>query len=330
MILQSVPLLPQQGESPAIDLPEWDQIFRWDVLVPKLLQVVIVLVLALATYRLVRLLTRRLEREIQEEDPFVKRMREQRARTLASLLNYVALVIIVSISGLTILSVVIDIGPLLAAAGVAGLAISFGAQSLVKDVINGAFILMEGQFGIGDVVRIADASGQVEKITLRTTVLRDLEGAVHIIPNGEITRVSNLTKSWSRAVIDVRVDYREDVDRTLEVLRNVGRELRDDPAWGALLIEQPEVLGLQAFDESAMIIRMIAKTFPLKQWEVASELRRRIKIRFEEERIEIPFRQVTVHWGAGQSVSAALPRDPSPEEDLDHAGPGAPRRRLQS
>lgn len=279
-------------------------------LLPEILQVAFVLVLAFVAYRAIRAVTRRLEREIDEADPFVKRMREQRARTIASLLNNVGLVAVVAITTITLLSTFgVRIEALLASVGILGLAVSFGAQSLVKDVIAGAFILIEGQFGIGDVVRLGDISGAVEKITLRTTILRDSHGVVHIVPNGEITRISNMTKAWSRAVLDVSVAYHEDVDRVISVLRDIGAELRRDPAWCAILTEDPVVPGIEAFGDSGIVIRMIATTLPLKQWEVARELRRRIKIRFDQEGITIPYPHVTVNWGDGPIPQIADPRE---------------------
>ena len=281
---------------------DWQQLLHWDVLLPKTVKIVVVVLLAFVAYRVIKIIIRNIiEREIEEEDPLVKRVREQRARTLASLLGNVAMIAIFVVVGLTILDILIEnIGPILASFGIIGLAFSFGAQSLVKDVISGTFMLMEGQFGIGDVVRVADVAGMVEKITLRTTVLRDLEGVVHIIPNGEITRVSNLTKSWSRAVLNIGVAYKEDVDHVIAVLRDIVREFHVDAEWGQLLLEEPEVPGVEAFGDSAVMIRVAARTLPLKQWEVARELRRRIKKRFDSEGIEIPYPHVTMYWGEGQ------------------------------
>lgn len=288
----------------------WSDLFNWDdllvKLLPNLLQAAIIAALSFGSYRFIKFLTRRiLERDIAEADPIVKRNREQRARTLASLLNNIAAVIIGVVGLLTILTIMgLKIAPILATAGIAGLAISFGAQSLVKDIINGIFILIEGQFGIGDVIRVGETAGQVEKMTLRATMLRDAEGIAHILPNGEITRVSNLTKAWSRSMLDIRVAYKEDVDRVIAVLRDLGDEIAADPEWGHLIIDKPETLGVQNFTESAVIIRMITKTLPLKQWEVGRELRRRIKKRFDEENIEIPYPHVTVYWGQGRPGSA--------------------------
>lgn len=297
---------------------EWQQILDLEVLLPRAMKIVVVIFAAIIIYRLIKvLISRLLNREIDEEDPLVRRLREQRAQTLASLLGNVAAVSVVVITALTIMDILLqNIGPILASFGIIGLAISFGAQSLVKDVISGTFLLMEGQYGVGDVVRVSDVSGLVEKITLRTTVLRDVEGAVHIVPNGEITRVTNMTKAWSRALLHIGVAYKEDVDRVMDVLKDLLREFHADPEWGALLLEEPVVPGVESFDDSAVTIRIMAKTLPLKQWDVARELRRRIKKRFDAEGIEIPFPHTTFYWGAGQAPFAATGHGAAPSGDL--------------
>jgi moderate conductance mechanosensitive channel len=308
--------LPQQP--PEQDLirqaVHWEDLLRWEVLLPRAMKVVLVIFIALIVYRLIKVIIERfLAREIEEDDPLVRRLREQRARTMAGLLGNVAAIAIVVVVALTILDILIEnTGPILASFGIIGLAFSFGAQSLVKDVISGTFMLIEGQFGVGDVVKVSDVSGLVERITLRTTVLRDVEGAVHIVPNGEITRVTNLTKSWSRAVLNVGVAYKEDVDRVMEVLRDLLQEFHADAEWGALLLEEPVVPGVENFADSAVVIRVMAKTLPLKQWDVARELRRRIKNRFDLEGIEIPFPHVTFYWGDGQMPSSATAALPAP------------------
>jgi small-conductance mechanosensitive channel len=289
----------------------WRDALQRDVLLTNVIKIAIVLLIAIVGYRVLRIsINRIVNRPIDEDDVLVRRLREQRARTLGSLLGSVALVAVVVIVVLTILDILLDdIGPILASFGILGLAFSFGAQSLVKDVIAGTFMLLEGQFGIGDVVRIEGVAGMVEKITLRTTVLRDLEGVVHVIPNGSITRVSNLTKAWSRAVLDVGVGYREDIDRVLDVLRRLLTEFYRDAQWGALLLEEPEVLGIQAFGDSAVMVRCVAKTLPLKQWDVARELRRRIKNRFDRENIEIPYPHMTFYWGENQAPTLPAPAE---------------------
>lgn len=291
----------------------WREALQREVLVLNVVKIAVVLLVAIVAYRLLKVFINRIvNRQIDEDDPLVRRLREQRARTLGSLLGSVALVAIVVVVTLTILDILIDdIGPILASFGILGLAFSFGAQSLVKDVIAGTFMLLEGQFGIGDVVRIEGVAGMVEKITLRTTVLRDLEGVVHVIPNGSITRVSNQTKAWSRAVLDVGVAYREDIDRVLDVLRHLLAEFYRDTEWGVLLLEEPVVLGIQEFADSAVVIRCVAKTLPLKQWDVARELRRRIKNRFDRERIEIPYPHMTFYWGENQAPALAAAAETS-------------------
>lgn len=275
----------------------------WSAILPKLIQIGVVLLFIFLAYRVTRMvLNRIIARDIEEDDPIVRRLRQQRIQTVTALVGNVVLVVFVIIGTITTLDTVgIPIAPILASVGVLGLAVSFGAQSLVKDVISGTFMLLEGQFGIGDVVRVGDVSGAVERITLRTTTLRDLYGAVHIMPNGEITRVTNLTKAWSKNVLDIGVAYKEDVDRVIEVLRDEGARFAEDENWGQLLLDPPEVLGIDSFGDSAVVIRMVSRTLPLKQWEVGRELRRRIKKRFDAEGIEIPYPHVSFYWGEGQA-----------------------------
>jgi moderate conductance mechanosensitive channel len=312
MIQAPQPPTAVQGTQRSIN---WQEILQWEVLLPRAIKVVLVIFITIIAYRLIRvLIDRLLAREIDEEDPLVRRLREQRARTLASLLGNVAAVTVFIVATLTILDILLqNIGPILASFGLIGLAFSFGAQSLVKDVISGTFMLIEGQFGVGDVVKVSDVSGMVEKITLRTTVLRDVEGAVHIVPNGEITRVTNMTKAWSRAVLHIGVAYREDVDHVMDVLRDELAEFHGDPEWGALLLEEPVVPGVESFGDSAVVIRIMAKTLPLKQWDVARELRRRIKKRFDRDGIEIPYPHVTLYWGDGQAPATPAGLPPAAE-----------------
>ena len=202
------------------------------------------------------------------------------------------------------------IGPLLASAGVVGLALGLGAQSLIKDIIAGFFVLLEDQYRVGEVVRINDQfSGQVEELNLRRTVLRGLDGSATIIANGEIRVVTNLTREWSRVVLDVSVSYRENVRQVMDVMRRVGVELWEDPSWRPLLLEEPQVLGVENFSESGVVVRMLAKTRPLKQWDVGRELRARLKEAFDREGIAIalPHRVVLqpndARWSAGSPVA---------------------------
>jgi small conductance mechanosensitive channel len=182
-----------------------------------------------------------------------------------------------------------DITPLLTGAGIAGLALGFGAQSLVKDFLSGFFILIENQFRVGDVIKIGEFSGVVERISLRTVVLRDLEGNVHVIPNGEVKAVTNMSYEWSRAVVDIAVSYREDIDRVMNVLNEVGKTMIDDELFKKIIWEKPFVTGINDLSDGQVKLQMLVKTAPLMQWEVGRELRKRIKSAFDREGIEIPF-----------------------------------------
>jgi len=250
--------------------------------------------LAWLAYRLVRLAARRIEIAVDDGDDSVTTLRERRGKTISQLLRSVGRVVVFSIALLLTFNVFIDIGPILAGAGILGLAVSFGAQSLVKDVISGFFILFENQFAIGDVIEVAGKSGLVEKMTLRVVQLRDAEGAMHVVPNGEIKVVSNLTRGWSRAVVDVGVPYDENVDRALEVLRDEAAQFSTDKTWGAQLDGPVEVLGVESLRD-LITIRTMLRTQPGSQWNVAREFRRRIKNRFDRENLEMPMPQRRVH-----------------------------------
>ena len=244
---------------------------------------------------LLKLISDRVVRAVTEAGPVSAQggisEREKRALTLAGIVKTVGTTVIVIIAvmmGLQELG--LDITPVIAGAGVVGLAVGFGAQSLIKDVIAGFFIILEGQFAVGDVIKTGEISGSVERLNLRVTILRDFSsGAVHFIPNSELKVVSNLTKEWSRVALDIGVAYDEDIDFVVEVLQRTGQELAKDERMGPLILEPPEVLGIESFGESQVIIKVLVKTLPQRQWEVAREFRRRIKAAFEKERIEIPY-----------------------------------------
>lgn len=224
---------------------------------------------------------------------------EKRATTLGAIFRKTASV------GIWVLAVVMslreagfDIGPILAGAGVAGLAIGFGAQNLVRDVISGLFLLVENQIRINDVVVINGTSGLVEEINLRTTVLRGVDGAVHIFPNGTIQTLSNMTLEYSYYVFDISVAYKEDTDRVVEAMREVAARLIEEEKYKPLVLEPLEVLGVDRFAESAVIIKARLKTLPMKQWEVGREMNRRLKKRFDELGIELPSQRWTVNVAA--------------------------------
>lgn len=227
---------------------------------------------------------------------------KKRADTLGSVFRYSILALILFTVVLDTLKVLgIDLAPLLAGAGVLGLAIGFGAQNLVKDIISGFFILLEDQIRVGDVVQIADKSGVVEKLTLRMVILRDISHNVHFIPSGEVTVVTNMTKEYSGYLFDVGVAYKEDVDQVIEVMKAVDEELRDDEDFGRVILEPLEVMGLEQFADSAVIVRARTKTRPIEQWRVGREFKRRLKKRFDALGIEIPFPHVTVYPGVDKA-----------------------------
>ena len=270
---------------------------------------------------------------MDDGDDAVTTLRERRGQTIAQLLRSVGRVLVLAIAMLLTFNVFIDIGPILAGAGILGLAVSFGAQSLVKDVISGFFILFENQFAIGDVIEVAGKSGLVEKMTLRVVQLRDAEGVMHVVPNGEIKVVSNKTRGWSRAVVDVGVPYDESVDRALEVLRDEAAQFSTDKTWGAQLDGPVEVLGVESLGDSAVVLRTVIRTQPGSQWNVAREFRRRIKNRFDREELEIPFPQRRVHvrveGGPGPDPIAQPPPGPRADEPPPPQHPHPPRRTVR-
>jgi small conductance mechanosensitive channel len=260
----------------------------------KILGILIVLIIL---SQMSRWVVKWLERFVPEKDSLQAAEAKKRAQTLGNILRHVLLIVIFFIAILMILGELgIQLGPLLATAGIGALAIGFGAQGLVKDVISGFFIILENQYRIGDAIEVAGVSGLVESVSLRKTVLRDLEGRVHTIPNGEIKVVSNLSKEWSRAVVDIGISYRDDVDHIIDLLGQIGRELAGEEPYQSAILESPQILGVERFGESQLVIRMIVKTMPLKQWEVGRELRRRIKNRFDEKGIQIPSPHRILFW----------------------------------
>jgi small conductance mechanosensitive channel len=250
--------------------------------------VVTLWLLRVAAHRIIRFLIASGGRGSAEE-------REQRAQTLVSVFQNTGRIVVYAGGGLMILDELsIPVAPLLGGVAVVGLAVAFGAQNLIKDYFYGFMILSESQYGVNDVVRIADTAGLVERITLRITVLRDLEGVVHFIPHGEVTKVSNMTHGWSRAMFDIGVAYKEDTDRVMDVLIEIANDLREDRDFAPLILDSPEMLGVDAFGDSSVVIKFLIKTKPLKQWAVKREMLRRIKQRFDELNIEIPFPHRTV------------------------------------
>jgi len=228
-------------------------------------------------------------------------------RSLASLVIWTSAVFIAVASLDTIR---IELGPLIAGAGIIGVALGFGSQSLVKDFLSGIFMLLEDQYGVGDIVDVGPATGIVEGITLRTTRLRDVEGVLWHVPNGEITRVGNLSQQWSRSLLDIPVAYGSDLNEAISIIKRTADDLWTDASWRGLILEEPDVWGVEAFADSSILIRLVLKVVPAQQWAVSRELRLRLKAAFDDAGIEIPFPQTVVwmrdeHAGAGAGADAS-------------------------
>jgi small-conductance mechanosensitive channel len=260
----------------------------------------IIVVLGLIGYLVTKRMVPRLVRRT-----IVLRMKDKpesavtkRSKTISYVITNTIGVVIGIIVLFTILGQVgVNIAPALASLGVVGLAISFGAQSLIKDVINGLFILIEDQYGIGDVVRVGGIAGLVEEVNLRRTVLRDLDGIVHYVPNSEISIASNLTKEYSRVNLNISVGYGEDLERVIDVVNRVCSQMSEEPEWKEKIIKTPQVLRVDALGDSGIEIKILGDTRPSMQWEVMGELRRRIKTAFDSEGIEIPWPHMRVYFG---------------------------------
>ena len=259
-----------------------------DTVVSIAIDVAVIVIMTALGLLAIRFISRRILRMAQSK----ARMPESRRRqlqTLVQVTRWTAHVLLISISLLMLLGNFVDITPLLASAGVAGLALSLGAQSLIKDFISGFLILLEGQYTVGDVIKVGDVSGSVERLTLRTTHIRDINGSLHFIPNGEVRIVSNVTRDWSRALVDIGVAYEEDLDRVLAVLNATVDAFAADPDVAPQLMERPQVLGPLTLGDWAVTVRVMVKTLPGKQWGVAVDLRKRILGVCEREGITLPY-----------------------------------------
>lgn len=233
---------------------------------------------------------------------------EKRVRTLTALLRSVVFVLLVGIAVVMVLKELgMDIAPIIAGAGILGLAVSFGAQNLVRDIISGFFIIFEDQVRVGDAAVINGKSGTVEEIKFRTIAIRDLDGTLHIFPNGSITQLSNQSRDWSKYIVDVRVAYGENLDYVIETLRGIGEVLSGDKRFETLILEPLDVLGVDSFGPSEVVIRCLLKTLPQKQWGAGRELRKRIVSGFIDKGIEIPYQNVSVFpGGRGGSFGVRL------------------------
>jgi small conductance mechanosensitive channel len=261
----------------------------------------ILILIGVALFILLKFGLRKFEEFITEKGAIRESEMTLRFKTIVRLFHWVgSITILGAVLYMVLENFGVNVAPLLAGAGIVGLAFGFGGQYLIRDLINGIFILLEGHYSVNDVVRIGEYTGVVENMNLRITVLRDAEGAVIIIPNGDVKTVVNLTKDYSRAVVTIGVAYKENVDRVMAVIQEIGKEMRKDQTFGQLILEDLEMIGIEDFAESQITIKFRIKTLPSKQGTVAREIRRRIKNRFDELGIEIPFPHRTIYWGSGK------------------------------
>ena len=281
-----------------------------EFLLVRPLKIVLILLAAMVVSRLAGRTIRRAARSVQARSPISTRSvrGEQRAQTLGDVLASVVRFLVYGIALLVVLDEVgINLAPLLAGAGIAGVAIGFGAQSLVKDVISGLFILLEDQYGVGDVVSLGDATGTVEDVSLRVTRLRAVDGTVWFVPNGEIRKVGNSSMEWSRALIDVLVPYDVDIEQVKALIKDEADALMGDDQWGEFILEAPEMWGVQAMSSEGITVRLVMKTAPRQQYPIARELRGRITGRLRREGVRGPGQTVLVTAGA---LDAGTPPPP--------------------
>jgi len=273
----------------------------WQDRLLDLLTIVLILILAWLTRLALRKamdrtedrLVRRHEREGEPPSEVAKRV-----STIMKLVRQAVSMVFWGIVFLIVLREVgVNIGPILAGAGILGLAVGFGAQNLVRDIISGLFMLLEDQVRVGDVAIINGTGGLVEEVNFRTLVLRDLGGVVHVFPNGSISSLSNMTHDWSAYIFEIGVAYKEDTDKVVEVMEEVGAGLREDEYFGNLILEDLEIFGVDKFDSSSVVIKARLKTKPVKQWEVGRQYLRRLKYAFDERDIEIPFPHQSLYFG---------------------------------
>jgi len=284
---------------------------NWEQIIFTSTRIFFVLLLAWLGMVILRKILSQLERRLLKQSKIAGEPpseSEKRVETLIRLVRQAVLIVLWVTTILVLLKEIgIDIGPILASAGIAGLAVGFGAQNLVRDFISGFFFILENQVRVGDVAIVNGTGGLVERVNFRTIVLRDLGGIVHIFPNGTVTTLSNLTNDWSAYVFEIGVAYKENTDKVIEVMNRVGSEMKQDEIVGSFMLEEPEIFGVDKFADSAVVIKGRIKTKPIRQWQVGREYLRRIKLAFDNAAIEIPFPHQTLYFGeASKPIEVAL------------------------
>jgi small-conductance mechanosensitive channel len=273
----------------------------YDVVIPWLtshgIKIVIIAAAALILDKLLKgIITKAVRITVKHDENETEEAERKREDTLIRIFNGAVHIILLIVAILMILQEIgIKIGPILAGAGIVGLAFGFGGQYLIKDIITGLFLIIENQFRIGDVVNINGTGGLVQDISLRKTTLRDLDGTVHHIPNGSINMVSNLSKNFARINLDMGVAYNTNIEHLIEVINKTGNDLAADPDFKEKITKAPQFLRVNEFADSAVVVKILGETKPLMQWEVTGELRKRLKAAFDKESIEIPFPQRVIH-----------------------------------
>ena len=300
-------------------LNEYLGVIEWKAIAQTCFRIVFILFIAwffksLLNKLLARLKTRLHERVQAAREPQLES--GKRIETLIMLVRQGAMFVLGLIVGVLFLKEIgVEIAPFLASAGIVGLAVGFGGQNLVRDVISGFFIILENQIRVGDVAIINGTGGLVEEINFRTIILRDLGGVVHIFPNGAVTTLSNLTKEWSAYVFEIGVAYRENTDAVVLILAEVGRKLKEDAIFGPMILEEPEIFGVDKLDNSSVVIKGRIKTVPIQQWAVGREFLRRVKLAFDAKGIEIPFPHQTLYFGEASKPFAVHVLERKKEEE---------------
>ena len=307
---------------------DWTPFINW--LIEHGPRILLIIVMAVALYYILRhfvpiMVKRTVSRTMAGRR---KTAIKKRVTTLSNVFIEAGMVFVGIVAIFMIISELgINIAPALAGLGVAGIAVGFGAQSLVKDLFNGVLTLLENHYCIGDIVKIAGIVGLVEDITLRRTVIRDLDGVAHSIPNGEIGVASNYTKEWSRVNLNISVGYGEDLDRVTEVINRAGKEMAEDPHWAPQILKAPQVLRVDNLGDSGIDIKIVGETKPLAQWEVMGELRLRLKKVFDKEGIEIPWPHTKVFFGNAPEININRRIGQETPESLSDQQPSKRKRR---
>ena len=289
-----------------------DKLYLW--LLTSGIRIALIIIITLILLRVASLISGKLRGVIGRKEGDIEF--EKRSGTLSGVVHWILRVVILAVAVFMLLAEFgVNLGPVLAAAGVVGLAVGFGAQNLVQDFISGFFLLLEDQVRVGDVVSIGDKGGLVEKVTLRMVILRDFAGTVHFIRNGKIDVISNMTKDYSNYVFNLGVAYRENVDEVIKVLKGIDEEMRQEADFKNDILAPIEVAGLDSFGDSAIVIKARIKTKPIQQWRIGREFNRRIKMKFDELNIEIPFPHQTIYFGKDKNGQS-----PALNVEMDKAG----------